>query len=289
MKNQNYEFDILYELDSSCVMLYDVFTEKIFGTEIENFQKKKPSLPQFIYDAGFTPESGLTATQFEDIVLDFITANKVFSKKEIYQSIYERDVHFLISCLQGRFLELREHFRIYWHEINTLSPFEASHFTDTVFFQSGEITALLFSQINSLIIKAASILDLVSKIHCEYMSELPEFSKIAKLRSNKVLFRGYKKFNIDAVQNRVFNIIFSLRHELVHNGSIDNNHIYFETKDGKVIKRWIPVQDFSQAGYLNKSNNRRSFFAQGNEFNRFAPIGIHILLKWLLKTIKDLT
>ena len=134
MKNQNYEFDILYELDNCCVMLYDVFTEKIFSNEIENFQKKKPYLPQFIYDAGFTPESGLTATQFEDIVLDFITANKVFSKEEIYQSIYERDVHFLISCLQGRFLELREHFRIYWHEINTLSPIEASHFTDTVFF-----------------------------------------------------------------------------------------------------------------------------------------------------------
>ena len=288
MKNQNYEFDILYELDSSCVMLFDVFTDKIFGDAVENFQKKKPCLPQFIYDAGFTPESGLTATQYEDIVLDFITDNKVFSKEEIYQSIYERDVHFLISCLQGRLLELREHFRIYWREMNAMAPFEASHFTDTVSFQSGEIVALLFSQINSLIIKAASILDLVSKIHCEYKSALPKFLKIEKLRSKNVLFQGYKELNIDAVQNRAFNIIFSLRHELVHNGSIDNSHIYFETKNGKVIKKWIPLQDFSKAGYLNKSNNRRSFFAQGNEFNKIAPVGIHILLKWLLKTIKDL-
>ena len=289
MNNLNYEFDILYELDGSCVLLYDVFTDKIFGDEIGNYQKKKIYLPQFIYDAGFTPESGLTATQFEDIVSDFITDNEIFPKEGIYKSIYERDVHFLISCLQGRILELREHFRIYWHEFNKLTPFEAQHFSDTVFFQSGEITALLFSQINSLIIKAASILDLVSKIHCEYQRELPEFLKIAKLSSNKVLYQGYKKLDVDAVQNRVFNIIFSLRHELVHNGSIDNNHIYFETRNSNVIKKWIPLQDFSKEGYLSKSNNRRSFFSQGNEFNRILPIGIDVLLKWLLKTIKNLT
>lgn len=289
MKHQNYKFNILYKIDSSCVQLYELFTYKIFGDEIESYQKKNYYLPQFIYDAGLTPESGLTAIQFKDIVSDFITSNKTFTREEIFRSIYERDVHFLISCLQGRILELREHFKIYWYELNKLSPFEASHFSDTIFFQSGEITALLFSQINSLIIKAASILDLVSKIHCEYKSELPGFSRIAKLRSIKVLYQGYKNFDVGVIQNKVFNMIFSLRHELVHNGSIDNNHIYFETKNGKVIKKWIPLQDFSKEGHLIKSNNRRSFFSQGNELNRVAPIGIHILLKWLLKTIKNLT
>lgn len=289
MNIADYDFYILYELDSNCALLYDVFTNKIFKDSISVYQKKKNYLPQYIYDAGFTPESCLTASEFGNIVSKYISESSTFTKEEIYKYIYERDVHVLISCLQGRLNELKEHFIIYSKEFKNLAPFETQYFMNTVFYQSGGVTALIFSQINSIIIKAASILDLISKIHCEYHSKLPGFSKIEKLRSSKVIYQGYNQLNVNIVQKKVFNMIFSLRNELIHNGSIDNNYIYFETKNNLVVNKWIPLQDFSKVGYLNASNNRKSFFSQENKFNKMAPIGIDILLKWLLKTIKYLT
>lgn len=90
------------------------------------------------------------------------------------------------------------------------------------------------------------------------------------------------------VRSDAIKLIESLRNEVVHNGSLEQNpKVYISFENNKMVERFMLLPDYID-GNLVSVKSRKHFFSNTNKANELLP-ELHIIyLKEILSTIKFL-
>ena len=109
------DFGVIYAIDDACVSLYYDFSNALFagaGIDPKLARETKRTMPVLILDAGYSTEHAPSHSDTDKLLAALINNNKI-NRELAHISVYERDVHALISCLQNRIIELKVHYHSY--------------------------------------------------------------------------------------------------------------------------------------------------------------------------------
>lgn len=280
---------IKYELDSELVLLYDKFRDLLFKDTDEYYSELK-IMPIFVQEAGYDSDCVLDKDMFLKLVNEY--KDKV---PNLYKHLYLVDIQFLIATVQNLLEGMDYSFTNYFVQISNIEL--ENHLTDekdTVLMLSSQDSGYLSSLVESYFTKAYSILDILTKICYEFEYKYDSFENFKKTKSANILWGDRKKLSIKDETGTVFirsdtiKLVESLRHEVVHNGSLEQNpKVYISFKSNEIVERFMLLPDYVD-GNLSTVKNRKHFFSDGNKVNDLLP-ELHIAyLKEILSTIKFL-
>jgi hypothetical protein len=259
---------IFYEIEGSCIDLYDKFTELIF-TDIHQYYHELALIPQWVYHTG--------------VDSDFAGSKDVFNKwvqqidnERYYSHLFLADCHALLGSVQNRLLSTKTQFQNFF---NFLSKVTTEFDEDGEYWTTGENISVVFSTLHDLIITMYSTLDLLSKVSYQFENMPNDFQTYHKMKCSKILFGDkyrINKINIDGTifeNSKNIQIIENLRHELIHNGTWESvPKVHYKVKDKQVIEKFIFLPDVSESGTLQVVKNRKRFFSNKYKTNEYLPI-----------------
>lgn len=283
-----YEGDqILYDIDSLCVSLYDLFQIKIFKTR--DYYQNLDLLPYGIIHAGLDSDCDISKEKFERYFSEKLFSEPIDSKKSCqkqtienleelndlkYQYAYNADCQCLINTLQELILSSNDSFVGFYKLLCTI-PGQVDFVDD--YYAINNQGRLAFNMLYSLIIQVYSILDIMTKIVYELEHLKESYKTYHKLSSQKILYGDKKRLLID-VKGTVFekcrtlSIFENLRNEIIHNATWEmHSKVFFKMDGNNVIDRTIYFPDFTKEGTLVTYKNRKRFFAQGKKVNKELP------------------
>lgn len=287
--------EIIYEIDSACVDLYEIFRNKIFLNQDEYYKYLKLQ-PQGLMRAGLDSDCNLSKEMFEKYFVS--TIQGIVGEKEFYKGLNEKkfkyaylaDCDSLINTLQ-ELIQNCHSYLISFYKMLCLHPVRFN-FTDDYY----ALTAMgrsIFSFASNLIISFYSIFDILTKIayELEHIKECE--TSYERLSSRKILFGAKKKLQLKSKESTIFednkniSIVANLRHELIHNATWEMNpKIFFSIRNNKLVDKCIYMPDFSKEGNLITYKNRKRFYAQGKKLNEELPEIYFDILKRILITIQ---
>lgn len=280
---------ILYELDSLCVNLYDIFENKIFDVNKE-YEMNVYLMPQGISRSGLDSDFDISKDGFERMLMINLSSiykvdgkelecdlekrlNKIDSMK--YRYAYLADCQSLINTLQELILGSNSSF-IGFYKLLSEVPAKMDFCED--YFNISPEGRLAYNMLYSLIIQVHSMFDILTKIVYEFENIKDCTTTYKKLASNKILFgKSYMLTKIDKngtifEKNRLVSIFKSLRNEIVHNATWEMNpKIFFRIEDSILKERCIYLPDFDFDGKLVSFVNRKRFFSEGKKVNEELP------------------
>jgi hypothetical protein len=274
--------EIFYALDSECVSLYDNLRGKIFPDNDEYYRFFQ-STPIWMTSAGHDSDFPLGQSEFEKLV-------NGLGEEEHFRLLFLADCNALISYLQNRIIGSRaKQFYINFCDCEPLTMKE-----DGVFWLSGGSTVVVFSLLNDLIITLYSILDLVTKVVCQFEQIPGSFNGYPRQKALKMLYGDRKRLKKAFSNDTLFGdapalkLVENLRHELIHNGSWEAiPKLFFRVGEGEVKEKWILMQD-EIYGRLIAYKNRKRFFSKGVKINQRLPSICMEFWSRLLNTIQEL-
>ncbi len=278
---------VKYELDSELVDLYDKFRDLLF-VDTDKYYSELKTLPVFVQDAGYNSDCALDKDTFLKLV------DKCKHKyPNIYRHLYLVDIQFLIATIQNLLEGMDYSFTNYFIQISNVEI--ENHLidkTDAVLILTSQDSRYLSSLLESYFTKAYSILDILTKICYEFENPYNSFEDFKKTRSANILWGDRKYLSIKNETNTVFvrsyaiKLIESLRNEVVHNGSLEQNpKVYISFENNKIVERFMLLPDYID-GNLVSVKSRKHFFSNTNKANELLP-ELHITyLKEILSTIK---
>jgi len=285
--NNDFYFDgdsIFYDLDYECVDLYKKFTELVFGS-LDEYYNKTGASPLWHSKGGVDSDSRIDSAWFNKTLQE--NGNEL-----IYKEIFLADCHALISCLQNRILASRDifiQFYIYFCEL------KIDHFMDEngIFWTTGGKTNLIFGILNDIFSTNYAILDLVTKIAFQFENMPNDYSKYPKLKCSNIVYGDKAKIKKIDKTNTVFEekkeikMIISLRHELIHNATWEPlPKIFYEVENSEIINKYIYQPDINPNGTIIKVKNRKRFYSQEMKINETLPEICFPFWRALLETVK---
>ncbi len=273
--------DILYELESNCIELYDTFQDLLFP-DTELYYKEQTFMPIWTYSGGLDSDSGIDKLFFEKM----LNAQK---SDKLHRHIYLADCQAMIIAIQDRILFIKWAFIEFYKCLSKLQGKAING--DGVIWVSGQNTTTIFSNLYNVFITSYSTLDLMTKIAFEIQNIRNDFSNYPKLASSTILFGAKKKikninFKETVFENcEVINTIVNIRNELIHNGSWEKNpKVFMAFEDDKVVNKWILFPD-SENGNIDTYKNRKRFFGNGDKINDRLPYIVLDIFKRLNETL----
>ena len=280
--------DIFYDLDSTCINLYDLFRDKIFSSSDEYYHFLD-FLPQGITRAGLDSDFNLPkdifAKYFTESLLNLyppefltnpelnIVINKLDNNK--FRYAYLKDCQSMISTLQELIWSSQNSFVAFY---KYLSEVPVRYDFKNIYCDISPEGRIVFNMSSNLIIALYSIFDILTKI-CFELEHLKDCSTAyPKLASSKKLFGDKKDLKCIDFEGTIFektnevNIISSLRNELIHNATWEMNpKIFISIENKHLIEKFIFMPDFDDDGYLITYKNRKRFFSNGKKLNEELP------------------
>lgn len=280
---------IKYELDSELVLLYDKFRDLLFKDTDEYYSELK-MMPNFVQDAGYDSDCALD----KDMFLKLVNERKD-NVPNLYKHLYLVDIQFLIATVQNLLEGMDYSFTNFFVQISNIElENRLTEKRDTLLMLTSQDSSYLSSLLESYFTKAYSILDILTKICYEFENKYDSFENFKKTKSANILWGDRKHLSIKDETGTVFvrsetiKLIESLRNEVVHNGSLEQNpKVYISFENNEIVERFMLLPDYSN-GNLSTVKNRKHFFSNGNKANDILP-ELHIgYLKEILSTVKFL-
>jgi hypothetical protein len=273
------------EIDFKLIDLTHCVASRLFGT-VQNFYAILPGISMVYPYAGVDAEIKVSKNQFEKFV------NSVKSD-ESHKVLFYYDLQNLVGSLQNLVQESRFLFCDFYKTLNhnsymlTDRPMQP----DILMFASGQLVTGLFSKVNHLFINLSSQLDFITKIAFE-MENLPvTFTEYPKLKSNGILYSDYKKIKSLPFDGTLFEanveikLINSLRNEIIHNASFENNpKVYQVFRENRMIEKYILVPDHTN-GVFETFKNRKRFFHNEIKLNEILPAVVANFWKKMENTV----
>ncbi len=280
---------IKYDLDSELVILYDKLRDLLFE-DVDKYYSELNIMPIFVQDAGYDSDCVLDKNTFLKLVNEY--KEKV---PNLYKHLYLVDIQFLIATIQNLLEGMDYSFTNFYVQISNIEHKNyLTDKTDTVLMLTSQDSRYISSLLESYFTKAYSILDILTKICYEFENKYDSFENYKKTKSANILWGDRKRLSIKDETDTVFirsdtvKLIESLRNEVVHNGSLEQNpKVYISLKDNKIVERFMLLPDYIN-GNLLTVKNRKHFFSDGNKVNDILP-ELHIAyLREIISTIKHL-
>lgn len=299
--------EIIYDIcDELCIELYKLFQNKI----ISNMTKLDLRfLPTYIAEAGINAESSLSQQEFERLVDGTVLYNSLrnYTSKtndgdnQLFDRIkrlknpflYLYDCQHLVSTLQDLLIHSENDFVLFYKYLSKIQPLSLE---DMNGFMSGPDVSLAIDLAQSVFVKIASALDIISKIAYELSHIRDTTNTYPKMASSKILYKTSldidkveKNGTIFDVNNKAIRYLLAIRNEVIHNGSWDEPlKVYLFVKDHKVCERCIYLPDETAEGSLATYKNRKHFFSKGNKLNERLPELYTSWLKTIHRTLQNI-
>lgn len=133
---------------------------------------------------------------------------------------------------------------------------------------------------------------MLTKITYEFENKYDSFENFKKAKSANILWGNRKRLAIKDEPDTVFirsntvKLIESLRNEVVHNGSLEQNpKVFIVFENNEIVERFMLLPDYID-GNLSTAKNRKHFFSNGNKANKVLPELHFAYLKEILNTVK---
>ena len=277
---------IKYELDAELVVLYDKLRDLLFE-DTDKYYSELDIMPHFVQDAGFDSDCVLDAQSFLRLVEE--NKNKI---PNLYRHLYLVDIQFLISTVQNLLEGMDYSFTNYFVQICNIDVNNITNNKVTVLRLNSQESRNLSSLLESYFTKAYSILDMLAKIKYEFENKCDSFENFKKTKSANILWGDRKRLAIKDEPDTVFirsntvKLIESLRNEVVHNGSLEQNpKVFIVFENNEIIERFMLLPDYID-GNLSTVKNRKLLFSNGNKANKVLPELHFAYLKEILNTVK---
>ena len=275
-------------LNYELVELYDKFRDLLFP-DTEKYYEQIDSVPIFVREAGYNSDCSLSSEQLLELIDIFKD-----TVPDLYKHLYLVDIQFLIATIQNLLDSMNYAFTNYYVEISKINVTDILRSdADTTLMLNSYEARCLSSLVESYFTKAYSILDMLTKIEYEFEHKYDTFDSFKKTKSANILWGDRKKLNIET-QNTIFSrsntvkLIESLRNEVVHNGSIEENpRVFIRFENNQIAERFMLIPDHTD-GLLVTSKSRKHFFSQENKANYVLPTIHFDYLNEVLSTIKYL-
>lgn len=257
--------NLIRELSSELVDLADKFVSLYFP-DLELYYKESSCIPRGLFLGGQNSDVSINKQQFLNLVDQYAPCFQ-----DLYRHIYVGDCQYLISTVQNLLISAEHCFVQYYMQLAQIECWDFS-LGNSLMIASLETTQLSFF-LETFFTKIYSILDLAVKIVYELEHPIGNFSTITKLKSADKLWGDRKHLTVNGIPSTIFEDcevvkqIESLRNEAVHNGTWEfRPKVFLETKDGKIVERYMVFPDFDE-GRLSTVKNRRHFFSAETKVN----------------------
>lgn len=158
----------------------------------------------------------------------------------------------------------------------------------------GQNERIVYSFLENLIIKIYSLFDLLTKLLIEIQTLYSDWTKWPKLKSSDQLYGNRNRYIDVKMTNTIFypskveKLIMNLRHDIIHNGSLEcQNKIYCKCENGSIVGKYIMLVDTND-GCLDSVKNRKRFFSKTLYLNiEFPEIYIEVMTR-LMTTLKEI-
>jgi hypothetical protein len=301
--------EIFYEIDNTCVKLYDALTKTIF--DINQYYALRPLEPIWYSECGIDSESGSSKDFFDRCVqasvneieqtdeIGKILASSSSIFHPVSRYIYLYDLHALLGYIQNNIISIKqnvEDFYILLGEYTDVNMPYIDTAEDNYYFTSGGKCVKLFNSLSAIIITMNSVFDLISKLTFE-VGNIPDSfgNKVHKFKCNNTTFvygRNDRIFGDMNIEGTIFEtdknikLVTELRNELIHNSSWQSiNKLYVHYKQNEIVEKYILIPDFDETGTIIRSGNRNHFFAQENRINEMLPEILEDIMKRIHKTL----
>ena len=276
--------DILLEIDSDLVEMYDLMRDYVFGHP-DGYYLVQDYVPVFALDSGYDSESAISDQQ-----LNVLIGNRP-GKEIVERYMLLADLQFLIGSIQNLILAMDADFINFYKYLSQVTYYPER---DGTFWTSNYDCWAVFSSLTSYITKAYSIVDIIVKLAYEFEKDPGTYMGLNKLRSKSVLCGARDRLRINGQPGTIFEETFenpfyqieSLRNELVHNGSWQLvQKVYIVVENSAIVRRFILYPDFFN-GHLVTFKNRKRFFACNNHVNEHLVTLHNDFLSRLKETFK---
>lgn len=283
------ENDLTLELEAAFQKIHTLFVEKLFGSR-DQYDSILQGYDPAISQAGLDAEASESKEQWKEI------CKRNSNDVQFNKVVYLWDCRNLIMSLQDRSIESKHLFTQFYKLLNTHSFLinDTQYLPESLQYASGPIVTEIFAVVTSLFVNLYSQLDFVTKIAHELQHLAQDFSTYPKLKREKVIFGKSKNLAINKVEGTLFKdsitirMIRTLRSELVHNASFENNpKVYQYFENDTMTQKYILLPDMKN-GYLVEEGNRKRFFSQNTMLNHILPDFIAAFWKRMLHTVNTL-
>ncbi len=276
---------------SECVVpLYDVIAGYFF--QDFDYQKVKSFIPQWMIDAGRSPESGINKEHYEHL-------RSIYADPISNRIIHWADVQGLLAAFQDRVIAASHHLEVIYKYLPAYCLYEDSEY-ETCTKGLDDTSDKVHTAINNVFVVLCSSFDLFTKVVYECLkydrNRFAEYKKL-KSRKDKIL---YKKGNNGFDELKADGLLYSepvcvrtacrFRDEFIHNGAWDYRcTIYYPyVAGGKPVEPFVVMPDIDASGLLVSSGSRNKFYAKSDKINVFLVGFVKDVMGTLNKTIKAL-
>lgn len=259
---------IFYELDSSCIHLYDKFQNLIFEDR-DGYHAERGLIPLWVYHAGLDSDLSTGKDRFNTWVQEI-------SNLRYYKHLFLADCHNLIGSIQNRILATKTQFKNFFIQLDEVDA--AMFENDGVYWTTGENTVQTFSSLHDLFITMYASLDLLTKLAFQFENMPEDYTQYQRMKSTGILFSHKNRIHSIDInytifeENRSIKIIENLRHELIHNGTWESvPKLHYRIENSKIVEKYIYKPDLTEVGTIEVCVNRKRFFSKENKINEVLP------------------
>lgn len=272
------------------VPLYDDI-ENFFFQDVD-YQALKSVVPQWMTDAGRSPESGMDKETYEKL-------RQVYKDPLSNRIIHWADVQMILATIQDRVMAVKNYLMVIYRHLPAYCLYEDSEYNASQRVLNEESDSV-HTAINNVFVTLCSSFDLLTKIvyECSHYDK-DGFAEYKRLRCRKdnVL---YKKGNYGFDELKSSGLLYSepvcvrtacsFRNEFIHNGAWDYRcAIYYPSVEGEPVEPFVVMPDVDENGILVSSGSRNKFYAKSSKLNVVLPGLVKEIIGVLSKTITALS
>ena len=283
-------YKAIENLVEDIVPLYDDI-ENFFFQDVD-YQALKSVVPQWMTDAGRSPESGMDKEIYEKL-------RQVYKDPLSNRIIHWADVQMILAAIQDRVMAVKNYLMVIYRHLPAYCLYEDSEYNASQRVLNEESDSV-HTAINNVFVTLCSSFDLLTKIvyECSHYDK-DGFAEYKRLRCRKdnVL---YKKGNYGFDELKSSGLLYSepvcvrtacsFRDEFIHNGAWDYRcAIYYPIVEGEPVEPFVVMPDVDENGILVSSGSRNKFYAKSSKLNVVLPGLVKEIIGVLSKTITALS
>lgn len=279
--------NLVYEIESCCLKLYDLFATKVFG-DISIFHAFSKSCPEFLVTSGMNSESTLSKGEFEELL------NRLPTNEYTYRALYLYDCFKLVSGLQECSKEVMQLQGEFYYSFNFEEFFYPKiEEPDGTRYVTSPVVTKLYAMLGFIYIHLHSLLDYTTKLVFEIEKIKTNFDSYPRLASKNTMYSHKKNTSLDNVSNTIFescsfiNEIEAIRNHVIHNGLLDDlPKAYKVIVQGNCVEKFILLPDRNENGRFESYKNRNLFYSREYKINEKLPAIISEFQNRLVNTLE---
>lgn len=281
--NQN---NLVYEVETCCLKLYDLFAKKVFG-DISKFHAFSRSCPDFLVTSGMNSESTLSKGQFEELL------NRLPTDECTNRALYLYDCFKLVSGIQECSKEVMQLQGEFYYSFNLEEFFYPKiEEPDGTRYITSPVVTKLYAMLGFIYIRLHSLLDYTTKLVFEIEKIKTNFDNYPRLASKNIMYSDKRNTSLDNTPRTIFescsfiNEIEAIRNHVIHNGLLDDlPKAYKVIVQGNCIEKFVLLPDRNESGRFESYKNRNLFYSREDKVNEKLPAIISEFQSRLVNTL----